>query len=212
MTAAAETTRATVDAVGKRWGASSGLDPVSLVLSAGRLVVVKGRSGSGKSTLLAILAGWCEPDSGTVSRAGPLASTWTTWQGTAVVPQVLGNVAEMTVAENIELPLRLAGQTRTAIAADVVDVAARLDLGEQLDRTPSEISVGQQQRLAVARAVVVRPTLILADEPTSHQDVDHAAMVIAALRHACDTGAAVLIASHDPTVVATADEVIDLDT
>ena len=86
----------------------------------------------------------------------------------------------------------------------------RLDVIELADRTISEVSMGQQQRAAVARAMVADPKVLLADEPTSFQDDIHTAVVVEALRHAADRGAAVLVATHDDTVAATADRVIEL--
>ncbi len=99
--------------VTKRWGESSGLEPISFDLAAGELIVVQGRSGSGKSTLLAILAGWCDADHGRVERFGEwaVADAWREWRHTSIVPQVLANVAELSVRENVAMPLRLAGAT-----------------------------------------------------------------------------------------------------
>ena len=160
--------------VTKRWGGSSGLEPISIDVAAGELIVVQGRSGSGKSTLLAILAGWCDADAGRVDRFGDwgVGGAWREWRHTSVVPQVLANVAELSVRENVAMPLRLAGASSHDATATADDVIDRLALGEQAARRPGEISVGQQQRLAVARAVAMPTTLLLADEPTSHQDAD----------------------------------------
>jgi putative ABC transport system ATP-binding protein len=199
--------------VAKRWGDSSGLEPISLELAAGELIVVRGRSGSGKSTLLAILAGWCDADAGRIERFGEWGEdrAWREWRHTSVVPQVLANLAELSVHENIAMPLRLAGasvKTAWSAADDVID---RLALGEQAARRPGEISVGQQQRLSVARAVAMRPTLLLADEPTSHQDATHAAVVMAAIARAAAEGAGVLVTSHDPAAVEVADRIIQFD-
>ena len=145
----------TASGISKRWDASSGLEPVTFSIGSGQLAVVKGRSGSGKSTLLAILAGWCAADGGDIVRFGPWSEgdAWRRWSHTSVVPQVLANVPELSVRENIELPLRLAGVARDEVRRRAAAVSAMLDLDEQLDRPPGEISVGQQQRLAVARAV-----------------------------------------------------------
>jgi putative ABC transport system ATP-binding protein len=199
--------------VAKRWGDSSGLEPISLELAAGELIVVRGRSGSGKRTLLAILAGWCDADAGRIERFGEWGEdrAWREWRHTSVVPQVLANLAELSVRENIAMPLRLAGasaQTAWSTADAVID---RLALGEQAARRPGEISVGQQQRLSVARAVAMRPTLLLADEPTSHQDATHAAVVMAAIVRAATEGAGVLVTSHDPAAVEVADRIIRFD-
>jgi putative ABC transport system ATP-binding protein len=199
--------------VAKRWGGSSGLEPISIDVAAGELVVVQGRSGSGKSTLLAILAGWCDADAGRVDRFGEwgVGEAWREWRHTSVVPQVLANVAELSVRENVAMPLRLAGATSHDAMATADDVIDRLALGEQTARRPGEISVGQQQRLAVARAVVMPTTLLLADEPTSHQDATHAEIVMAAIERAAADGAGVLVASHDPAALNVADRIIQFD-
>ena len=195
----------------KRWPGGGGLAPLGAAIPAGSLTVVRGRSGSGKSTLLAILAGWCPPDGGEIHWADP--ATATSWSGRAVVPQVLGLTPELSVRENVGLPLRSSGMRRTIDADPRVDeLLAALDLVELADRLPREISMGQRQRVAVARALVLRPSLALVDEPTSHQDAGHALTVVELLHLAAVAdGTAVVVASHDPGVVALADQVIDLD-
>jgi putative ABC transport system ATP-binding protein len=197
----------------KRWDATSGLAPVSFSVHAGEMVVVRGRSGSGKSTLLALLAGWCDPDAGTLERVGSWArdDSWWRWSGTGVVPQVLSPIAELSVGENTELPLRLAGTSRDDTGPLALAVLTALDLDELAGRAATETSMGQQQRLAVARAAVARPVLLLADEPTSHQDAHHARMVLEALRACARAGSAVVVATHEELVLAAADRVVDLD-
>lgn len=199
----------TVDGVEKWWSPDAGLHPVTFRIDAGELVVVRGRSGSGKSTLLSLLAGWTSPDRGTVSWAPALDARRTAWDGVAVVPQVLALVAELTVAEHVASALT--GRS-PASGARVAATMARLDLTDLADRFPDEISLGQQQRTAVARAVVAAPALLLADEPTSHQDPGHVEAVLDAFREIAGQGSAVFVASHEPTVVEAATRVIDLTT
>ncbi len=194
-----------VNDLAKRWTPSSGLRPVTLTVEAGEMVVVRGRSGSGKSTLLALLAGWCHADGGTASVAGELLGTRPPlWSQVAVVPQVLALVPELTIGENVR-----EGCGDVAPGA-VSTVLVQLDLQDLVHRTPAQVSMGQQQRAAVARAVVARPAVLLADEPTSHQDAGHGAAVVEALRDVARSGSAVLVASHDPEVAARADRVVDL--
>ena len=145
------------------------------------------------------------------SAIGPSAARGSSWRHTSVVPQVLANVAELSVRENVAMPMRLAGTSATEAMSTAVDIIDRLALGEQAARRPGEISVGQQQRLAVARAVAMRSTLLLADEPTSHQDAAHAGVVMAAIERAAADGAAVLVASHDPAAVNVADRIVQFD-
>jgi len=209
MTSLAATTALSVDHVTKLWVADSGLRPVSFAVAAGELAVVRGRSGSGKSTLLALVAGWCRQDSGTITY--PAAGDADRWRHVAVVPQTLALVPELTIRENIDEALSDSGLSRSERAERVHSTLTMLDLMELADRPPNDTSMGQQQRAAVARCVVARPAVILADEPTSHQDAQHAETVIAALRSAARQGSALLVASHAEEVVAAADQVIDLD-
>ncbi len=186
------------------WDGEAGLHPIDLQVDAGELVVIKGRSGSGKSTLLALVAGVCPPGSGTVAVLGRRPTLDMAWSELAIVPQVLALSAELSIGENVD---------DCAPRADRAAVGAllhRLDVIELADRTISEVSMGQQQRAAVARAMVADPKVLLADEPTSFQDDIHTAVVVEALRHAADRGAAVLVATHDDMVAATADRVIEL--
>jgi ABC-type lipoprotein export system ATPase subunit len=199
----------TAHGVTRRWPGGGGLAPVDLRLHAGELTVVRGRSGSGKSTLLSIVAGWCDVDAGRLEHApGP---DWSSWAAIAVVPQVVGLVPELSIAENVELPLRLAGIARVERRARTATVLDDLDLGDLADRLPRETSLGQRQRTSIARALVIRPTIALVDEPTSHQDAAHAAAVLAAMHTAAGDGTALLVATHDRLVVDVADAVLDLD-
>ena len=199
--------------VTKQWDASSGLAPVNLTIHRGEIVALQGRSGSGKSTLLALLAGWCQPDAGEIVRGDALAAggLWRRWQGTAIVPQVLGLAGELSVAENVMLVLRLAGVRRSGQSRMVDELLGRLDLIDHAHRLPRETSLGQQQRVAVARATVSSPVLVLADEPTCHQDAQHGDAVLAELRRMADAGGGVIVASHDEAVAAAADRVVKLD-
>jgi ABC-type lipoprotein export system ATPase subunit len=160
----------------------------SLEVRAGQLAVIVGRSGSGKSTLLMLLGGWATPDAGTIAGLQSRA-----WPDCAYVPQRFGLVPELTVAENVELPARGRGG-----GGRVDSLLARLALEELRDRYPAEISIGQQQRVAVARALVLGPRLLLVDEPTSHQDRDSSERVWSALSDAAAAGTACLVATHEP--------------
>jgi ABC-type lipoprotein export system ATPase subunit len=186
----------------KRWTPDSGLPPVAFDVHAGQLVVVRGRSGSGKSTLLAIIAGLCPADAGTFLVDGGAPGRVAPWQQIALVPQVLALAPELSVRENI-----------TDGVADTQGVDAlieQLHLQHVADRTPDTCSMGEQQRTALARAVLAEPKVLLADEPTSHQDATHRDMVVAALRSAAQAGGAVLVVSHDATLWQVADQVITL--
>ena len=185
------------------------LDGVDLQLAPGTLTVLEGRSGSGKTTLLNLALGWDRPDAGKVSVAGrDPATDPPPWLEVAVAPQAPGLLPELTVAENVWLPARLAGRGADPAAACALLGALGLDpfAGRPAERT----SLGQQQRAALARALVLQPAVLLADEPLAHQDRAHAGLVVAAIRRACDAGGAALVASHDPQAHRGADTVLAL--
>jgi peptide/nickel transport system ATP-binding protein len=183
----------------KVYADGTGVHDVSLALDPGELGVVLGRSGSGKSTLLMMLGAWVLPDTGVIRVPGR------SWSDLAYVPQRFGLLPELTLRENIELPLRLGGGSH---GSDVPALLRDLELSEHAERYPHETSTGQQQRAAVARAVAVTPRVLLADEPTSHQDDANAARVWAVLRDtALAHGVACLCATHDPAAAAYCDRV-----
>ena len=169
---------------------------VSLSLARGELVALVGRSGSGKTTLLNVLAGWEQPDAGDVSWCDGHAAP--VWERVAIVPQALGLVDELTIGQNVELPLRLSGSAAEDGALEAL--LADLGLAELTDRYPLQTSLGQQQRCAVARALVVSPALLLADEPTGHQDARWGAAVFRSLRAASERGSCCLVATHSPAI------------
>lgn len=197
----------------KRWADGAGLQPFSFTLPAGELVVIRGRSGSGKSTLLSLLAGWIEPDGGQLVRLAPWGTQGIdrTWKGTAILPQVIGTIAELTMTENVALPLRLSGASRQVADTRAREVLGLLDLTDEAERAASDASLGQQQRMALARAAVIEPIVMLADEPTSHQDGGHIATVLELFRSMVDAGSCIVVASHDHAVADVADRVLDLD-
>jgi putative ABC transport system ATP-binding protein len=165
---------------------------VTLELRRGELGVLLGRSGSGKSTLLTLLAGWQQPDAGQSVPAGTLP-----WAELGYLPQRFGLVPELSARENVELPARLAGR-RDELAGRVDELLESLGLEELAHRRPAETSIGQQQRTALARALVLRPTLLIADEPSSHQDAGWHDAVWALLAQAAEQGTACLAATHEP--------------
>lgn len=185
------------------------VDGIDLAVHAGEIVLINGPSGSGKTTLLQLLVGFQRPDEGSVSWPG--GGDAPSWNSVAVVPQSLGLLDELTAAENVALPLlaRAEGVVRDA-AARVAMALTAVDAGALADRLVGETSLGQQQRIAVARALVGHPLVIVADELTSHQDADHAREVLSALRAAADRGAACIIAGHDPLLESVATRVLHL--
>ena len=184
---------------------------VELALDPGELVALVGPSGSGKSSLLGVLAGWEPPDAGELTWAVPTAGSGPAWSELATVPQALGLLDDLTVRENVALPVRLRLGPRRATEGRTEELLGLFGLAELADRSPSETSLGQQQRAAVARALVLTPQLVLADEPSAHQDAAWVHDVFAALRQVVhDRGAACLVATHDPDALAFADRVLHL--
>jgi putative ABC transport system ATP-binding protein len=195
--------------VSKRYRSGSdvihAVEEATLELRAGELAVLVGRSGSGKSTLLSLLAGWQQPDAGRVVFADGDAARLS-WRELAVVPQKFGLLMELSVRENVELPVRLGGRA----ARPVDELLAELGLLELAERVPTEISVGQQQRVAVARALVLGPAVLLADEPASHQDEGWRHAVWTAIGRAAEAGSACLAVTHETDVTAYAGAVWEM--
>jgi putative ABC transport system ATP-binding protein len=187
---------------------------VSLLIAQGEVVVLVGPSGSGKSTLLNVLCGWETPDSGKLMWNGPSAGSRSLadlpWGDLAVVPQSLGLIEELSVRENVQLPLRLrAGRGHGPDRSERVDgLLSMFGLRELAERQPWEISIGEQQRTALARALVLVPRLLLADEPTGHQDEAWGGRVLRAVRLVAERGVSCLVASHNPEAVDIADRVL----
>jgi putative ABC transport system ATP-binding protein len=169
------------------------LRPTSLTVRPGDVLAVTGPSGTGKSTLVSILAGWDQPTSGTVDRPAR----------TVFVPQRLALLETLTVLDNIAV----GGMDR---ADEVPELAAALAVDYLLDRFPGETSLGERQRIGVARALHARAPVTLLDEPTAHQDADHTRLVLDAIATPRPS-AALVVATHDPVVVAVATEVVQLE-
>ena len=180
------------------------LDDVSLAVGPGELVALAGRSGSGKTTLLHLVAGVGRPTSGRIAVLDRAAADVDDWGAASLTPQHSAVAAGLTVRENVALAAALRG----VVLDDALLVALGLDA--IADRPGTDTSLGEQQRTAIARGLVLAPALALLDEPTSHQDDDHVVLVLAALQAARDAGSAVLVATHDPRVMDAADRVTHL--
>jgi ABC-type lipoprotein export system ATPase subunit len=192
------------------------LDGVSLEVRAGELVAVVGRSGSGKSTLLHLLGALDRADEGTIEVAGQRIDdrrerelTRLRARHVGFVFQFFHLVPELTGEENVLLPTRLRGSAHDAPARGRA-LIERLGLNGAAARLPHELSGGEQQRLALARALVHDPALVLADEPTGNLDAEAGAAVLGLLRGAADDGRAVVLVTHDEAATAAADRVLHL--
>lgn len=182
------------------------LDGIDLTVRKGEFVSVMGPSGSGKTTLLNLLAGLDRPTSGELTildqplaDLSPDALAVFRRRNMGFVFQDFNLLDTLTLAENVALPLALDGQAGAGLRRRVERIMSALGLGDCLDRYPYEVSGGQQQRAAVARAVVHEPALILADEPTGNLDSGsaRALLEIFATLHARE-GATILLVTHDP--------------
>lgn len=175
----------------------------------GELVGLVGRSGSGKTTLLNVVAGWERPDEGRVTVEGRELGRTPSWSEVAVLPQRLGLIEELTIRENVEYPARLTGTL--AERADFLDgLIDAFGLEALQHRYPKETSVGEQQRAALARALVLSPLVMLADEPTGHQDRGWTERIFEAIRREAGNGTACLMATHDEDVIGFLDRVLSM--
>jgi ABC-type lipoprotein export system ATPase subunit len=208
---------AVLDGVGKRYRAGQGsvtaLHQVSLRLLAGEMVALVGPSGCGKSTTLNLLSGVDRPDEGEVTvcgvdvrRAGEEVLTLLRRRHIGIVFQAFHLVPQLTVEENVALPLALDGRRDDS---RVHDLLQRVGLTHRRRHFPGELSGGEQQRAAVARALVHRPRLVLADEPTGNLDSASGTAVLQLLDELRRRdGAALLLATHDQRLAAVADRVL----
>jgi len=192
---------------------------VDVDLVVGREVVaLTGASGTGKTTLLLCLAGIHVPQSGSISVAGRRLDGANLDQRCRVRREVLGLVfqfselvAELTLAQNVALPLEILGGSRRSALAAAHDLLVELGVDDLADRYPSEVSGGQAQRAAVARALVHHPAVMLADEPTGALDPGNAERVLDLMLSAARRrDAAVLLVTHDAGVASHADRVVDM--
>ncbi|MFE5766916.1 ABC transporter ATP-binding protein [Streptomyces sp. NPDC056485] len=200
----------------KTYGSTAALDGADFSIHPGEVVAVMGPSGSGKSTLLHCLAGIVPPDSGTVTYAGRELSAMNDAERSALrrgefgfVFQFGQLVPELTCVENVALPLRLAGVKRKQAERTALEWMARLEVAELGRKRPGEVSGGQGQRVAVARALVTGPRVLFADEPTGALDSLNGELVMQLLTEAArSANAAVVLVTHETRVAAYSDREI----
>jgi ABC-type lipoprotein export system ATPase subunit len=180
------------------YGETAVLTRVDIDLGSRCEVAVTGRSGSGKTSLLLVLSGLLSPTSGTVRWPALDPDGQRRRFEIGMVFQSPSLLPELTAFENVSLPLRLQGWSRSVAEAAALHALAVVGLRADADVLPAYLSGGQQQRVAVARTLAGRPRLILADEPTGALDRAHAVMVVGALRdHARAVGSGLVLATHD---------------
>jgi ABC-type lipoprotein export system ATPase subunit len=188
-----------------------------LKLEAGEQVVIRGRSGGGKTTLLNVIAGLATPDSGRivvdttdVTRLPEAARDRFRARHIGFVFQTFNLLAGFTALENVLLGMTFTGQRHDSSRA--TDLLVRVGLGHRLGHKPAALSVGEQQRVAVARALVNRPVLLLADEPTANIDPAHQQQVIDLIRNVCRAeNVAMLLVTHSDDVTGQFDRVEHLE-
>jgi putative ABC transport system ATP-binding protein len=199
--------------LGKTYGLTPALAGASLQVAAGELVAIMGPSGSGKSTLLHCLAGIVTPERGRISYAGRDLTAMSDRERSALRRTEFGFVfqfgqlvPELTCLENVALPLRMAGTRRRAAEASAAQWLERLEVADVAGHRPGEVSGGQGQRIAVARALVTEPRVVFADEPTGALDSLNGEKVMRLLSSAArSSGAAVVLVTHEARVAAYAD-------
>ncbi|WP_345632155.1 ABC transporter ATP-binding protein [Rugosimonospora acidiphila] len=197
----------------KSFGTTPALDGATLRVRRGEVVAVMGPSGSGKSTLLHCLAGIVRPDSGQVVYGGRELTSLSDGRRSALrrgefgfVFQFGQLVPELTCLENVALPLRLGGVRRREAQRRAAEWLDRLEVTEVGGKRPGEVSGGQGQRVAVARALVTGPRVIFADEPTGALDSLNGERVMRLFtRAAKESGVAVVLVTHEPRVAAYSD-------
>ena len=193
------------------------LDGATIKIAKGDFVSLVGPSGSGKSTLLLMLGGMLSPSSGRVLLEDESIYDLTSdgrarlrKENIGFVFQTFNLVPYLTAQENVQIPLYLAGADDKAQEETATSLLQRVGLGDRLDHKPSELSVGQQQRVALARMLANDPAVILADEPTGNLDPETADQVIRFFEEFNEEGRTIVMVTHDPKAAARAKRTLRL--
>lgn len=194
------------------------LRSVDLAVAPGQLLAVHGRSGSGKTTLLNVVGGLDRADSGSINVCGldvqnasdeQLAELRRT--RVAFVFQAFGLLPVLSAAENVEIPLRLQGLDRSSRASRVAELLGLVGLASRATHRPSELSGGEQQRVAIARSLAASPSLLIADEPTGQLDTRTGAEIMELIRRVvAEHQVAAIVATHDVSIMDMADAHVEL--
>jgi putative ABC transport system ATP-binding protein len=208
----------TASAIVRRYAGAGGVLAVrgaSLSLREKDFVALMGPSGSGKTTFIGVMTGLDRPDEGEVAWNGRPVASLTDADRRAlrrtdmgIVFQSFGLLPTLSAAENVELPLRIAGVALAEAHDRSIAWLERLGLGDRADNRTFELSAGQQQRVAVARALIAEPTVLLADEPIAEVDTENADLILDALWDVIRRGGAVLAATHNPEALRYASRVV----
>ncbi len=205
----------------KQYGKDAGLvravDGVDLDVAPGETLAVMGPSGCGKSTLLHLLGGLDRPSAGELWLAGRRIDRMSERRMAALRRDAVGFVFqafhlmdELTAAENVELPLLLAGRSPRAARRRTTELLEQIGLSDRAQHLPSQLSGGQRQRVAIARALANQPQVVLADEPTGNLDSEAALDVLRLFESLHEAGQTLVIVTHDSRIAATADRLISM--
>jgi putative ABC transport system ATP-binding protein len=213
----------TIQRVSKIYGAAGekgvrALDDVSLRIAEGELVSLVGASGSGKSTLLNLIGGIDAPTEGTITVAGREITRISDREMTLVRRDLIGIVFQffnlmptLSVLENVMLPAELAGRSGRQTRERALELLEAVGMSARAAHRPDELSGGEMQRTAIARALVNTPKILLADEPTGNLDSKNGRIVLDLLRRITSEGKLTLVmATHDPAIALVADRVIEM--
>jgi putative ABC transport system ATP-binding protein len=194
------------------------LDRLNLEIAEHEFLAVKGESGSGKSTLLHLLGGLDQPDEGEIwvgdihlNRATESQLVDYRRRQVGIVFQFFNLLPTLNVLENVSLPLQLQGQSTSASETRGREMLSLVGLTDRADHLVHQLSGGEMQRAAIARALIHRPRLVLADEPTGNLDCDNAGRIVRLLRQIADRRlTTIVLITHSPEVAAAADRVVTL--
>jgi putative ABC transport system ATP-binding protein len=193
------------------------LQPTTLEISRGEFVAVVGASGSGKTTLLSMLGGMLAPSSGKVWLDKESLYDLSVSDRARVRQHKLGFVFQtfnlipyLSALENVQIPLMLRGAPTASDERRIMELLAKVGLGSRVHHKPSELSIGQQQRVALARTLANDPAAVLADEPTGNLDAESREQVLAFLEQLRHEGRTVIMVTHDPAAASRATRVVKL--
>ncbi|MBD2861884.1 ABC transporter ATP-binding protein [Paenibacillus oceani] len=194
------------------------LKGIDMELRRGQLVMLRGRSGSGKTTLMNMIGGLDQPNKGEIYFMGHPFHQWNDDKRTEVRRKQIGFIFQayalmplLSAWENVELSMRMAGIPRSMWKPRVEHCLELVGLGKRMHHRPFELSGGEQQRVAIAKSIAHRPTLLLADEPTAELDSQMGAQIMSVFREIIETEqVTICMTTHDPTILEVADHVYQM--